>query len=298
MESFFKTSFGDVRIHIGPHATALGALAFTHGSHIHFAPGQYKPITPQGQQLLGHELTHVVQQRAGRVRSPFGAGVAVVQDANLEAEADRMGRQAASHSTPVQAKPMTPTVQRKPFHRLPGSFASRRLPAPYTAIQRANASTRGITSEIGDIDEDVFHQIKQRLGGSPDESHRILRDGTIDPIGANLFYYVASHPSFERIFTSEKSQGNYETWQIQNPLRFQSALEEAQRNEDEEERQRDISRDKRGGSKKQVKVKGPSKKERRALKQQQQRELSKREFPKKDDSDDGGSGNPEGIVSN
>lgn len=95
MESFFNTNFADVRVHVGPQAQSIGALAFTMGSDIYFAPGQYHPNTPHGQQLLGHELTHVVQQRAGRVRNPFGSGLAVVQDHALEAEADRLGRQAA-----------------------------------------------------------------------------------------------------------------------------------------------------------------------------------------------------------
>jgi hypothetical protein len=103
MESFFGASFADVRVHVGPHASAIGALAFTQGAHIHFAPGQYNPSSPQGQQILGHELTHVVQQRAGRVRNPFGSGVAVVQDVGLEAEAERLGRRAAGGVSPVRA---------------------------------------------------------------------------------------------------------------------------------------------------------------------------------------------------
>jgi hypothetical protein len=49
--------------------------------------------------LLAHELVHVVQQRAGRVSNPFGGGVAVVQDQALEAEADRLGRQAVMQGT-------------------------------------------------------------------------------------------------------------------------------------------------------------------------------------------------------
>ena len=96
MESFFNTSFADVRVHVGHEAPSIGALAFTHGTDLYFAPGQYNPQSTQGQQLLGHELTHVVQQRAGRVRNPLGAGVAVVQDPALEAEAERMGMRAAS----------------------------------------------------------------------------------------------------------------------------------------------------------------------------------------------------------
>lgn len=107
MEGFFKTDFSDVRIHVGSEAPAIGALAFTLGSSIYMAPGQYNPDTPHGQQLLGHELTHVLQQRAGRVRNPFGSGIAVVQDPGLEAEADRMGMRAAAY-TPA------PAIQRKP----------------------------------------------------------------------------------------------------------------------------------------------------------------------------------------
>jgi len=96
MEKALGASFADVRVHVGPDAASIGAIAFTWGSDIHFAPGQYNPHTPQGQFLLGHELTHVVQQRAGRVSNPFGSGVAVVQDHALEAEADRLGRLAVT----------------------------------------------------------------------------------------------------------------------------------------------------------------------------------------------------------
>ena len=99
MESALGGDFSDVRVHIGHEATSLGAIAYTWGSNIHFAPGQYNPHTIQGQKLLGHELWHVLQQKAGRVKNPFGGGVAVVQDHALEAEADRMGIKAAL--TPV-----------------------------------------------------------------------------------------------------------------------------------------------------------------------------------------------------
>lgn len=95
METAFGMDFSDVRIHVGQEASAIGAIAYTWGTNIHFAPGQYSPHTIQGQKLLGHELWHVVQQKSGRVSNPFGSGVAVVQDHALEAEADRMGVKAA-----------------------------------------------------------------------------------------------------------------------------------------------------------------------------------------------------------
>lgn len=95
METAFGMDFSDVRVHVGQEASSIGAIAYTWGTNIHFAPGQYNPHTIQGQKLLGHELWHVVQQKSGRVSNPFGSGVAVVQDHALEAEADRMGVKAA-----------------------------------------------------------------------------------------------------------------------------------------------------------------------------------------------------------
>ncbi len=103
MEKALGANFSDVRVHVGPEAASIGAVAFTWGANIHFAPGQYNPHTPQGQFLLGHELAHVVQQRAGRVSNPFGSGVAVVQDQALEAEADRLGQLAATGFAPCVA---------------------------------------------------------------------------------------------------------------------------------------------------------------------------------------------------
>ncbi len=95
MEGYFQTDFSEVRVHVGAEAPAIGALAFTVGTDLYFAPGQYQPHTEQGRELIGHELSHVVQQREGRVGNPFGSGVAVVHDEELEAEADRHGRAAA-----------------------------------------------------------------------------------------------------------------------------------------------------------------------------------------------------------
>ena len=97
MESALNTDLSDVRVHAdSPRAPEVGALAYTQGSDIHFAPGQFQPDTSTGQQLLGHELTHVVQQREGRVEPTTEvAGLPVNDDPGLEQEADQMGRQAA-----------------------------------------------------------------------------------------------------------------------------------------------------------------------------------------------------------
>jgi ribosomal protein S18 acetylase RimI-like enzyme len=137
MESFFGTSFADVRVHVGNQAPSIGAMAFTHGSNLYFAPGQYNPNSAHGQKLLGHELTHVLQQRAGRVKNPFGSGVAVVQDHGLEAEADRMGQRAAAHAHTVQAKPgpvAPPPARRRAVYTASRSVARAGIPG---AVQRS-----------------------------------------------------------------------------------------------------------------------------------------------------------------
>ena len=97
MESTFNTDFSDVNIHSNSSsAPEVGALAYAQGNDVHFAPGQFKPNTSQGQELLGHELTHVVQQREGRVSPTTEAnGMPVNDDPKLEAEADTMGKKAA-----------------------------------------------------------------------------------------------------------------------------------------------------------------------------------------------------------
>lgn len=95
MERAFGADFSDVRIHQDSAASAMTAAAFTQGSHIHFAPGRYDPSSEAGLALLGHELTHVLQQRAGRVAGTQTKGDVLNTDASLEAEADHLGERAA-----------------------------------------------------------------------------------------------------------------------------------------------------------------------------------------------------------
>jgi len=121
MEAALGADFSGVRVHPrSSRAAALGALAYTQGSEIHVAPGQWAPETTRGQELLGHELAHVVQQREGRVKAAAQyKGVALNDDRALEAEADRAGARAARASIgghPVRATPSSngaPVVQRK-----------------------------------------------------------------------------------------------------------------------------------------------------------------------------------------
>src|SRR5271166_3454418 len=112
------------------------------------APGQYSPQTTRGQELLGHKLTHVIQQRAGRVRNPLGTGMVVVQDPAMETEAQRLGMRAARACLPIHAssavtgpaelQPRAGALRPNPVAangailppRSPGQFAVQRKPIP------------------------------------------------------------------------------------------------------------------------------------------------------------------------
>ena len=83
----------DVRVHTDATADSLArsvsARAFTTGSDVYFAAGEYRPGTSDGDSLLAHELTHVTQQRGAPSSGPLT--VSEPGDA-METEADAVAR--------------------------------------------------------------------------------------------------------------------------------------------------------------------------------------------------------------
>lgn len=71
-EPHFGQNFSRVRVHADSQgaeaAKAIKARAFTIGHNIVFGKGQYAPHSSEGQKLLAHELTHVVQQQSPSMR--------------------------------------------------------------------------------------------------------------------------------------------------------------------------------------------------------------------------------------
>ena len=72
MEGAFNADFSKVKVHTDRKSDQLNqsiqAKAFTTGTDIYFKKGQYNPGTRGGQELLAHELTHVVQQNSSSVQ--------------------------------------------------------------------------------------------------------------------------------------------------------------------------------------------------------------------------------------
>jgi Domain of unknown function (DUF4157) len=96
LEASYREPLRDVRVHTDDHAAALAravsARAFTVGSDIFFAPGEYDPASRVGRDLIAHEVAHVVQQRG----APATAQLTVSQPGDAtEREAEAMARDAA-----------------------------------------------------------------------------------------------------------------------------------------------------------------------------------------------------------
>lgn len=98
--------FSGVRVHTDSESDqlnkSLGAKAFTTGSDIYFSANSYNPGTSEGQELIHHELTHVVQQGG---QAPSGGLTLGPADDAYEREADHMAQSATSQaSQPASAQ--------------------------------------------------------------------------------------------------------------------------------------------------------------------------------------------------
>ena len=125
-------SLADVRIHADEQAAAsadaLGAEAYTVGRHVVFNAGRYRPDSSEGQRLLAHELTHVVQQR-GRTDAAVPLRVSS-PDETAEREADHAAEAlAAGHPVSLAPSPAPPAIYRQPKQPKKMIRADRFLPA-------------------------------------------------------------------------------------------------------------------------------------------------------------------------
>ena len=132
LEPSFGADFSDVRVHTDSSADSLNravkAEAFTTGSDIFFRGGSYNPASSQGQKLLAHELTHVVQQRNSP--PPSEMTVSSPDDAS-EVEAAEVADSFSAGS----AEPAAVSRAAMDEEELQGSFVDRAMPEEEEMMQ-------------------------------------------------------------------------------------------------------------------------------------------------------------------
>ncbi|GAB6897076.1 eCIS core domain-containing protein [Kineosporia succinea] len=93
LQNGFGVDFRHVRVHTDPEAAtisrSLQASAFSYGSDLYFASGQYRPHVSAGRRLLAHELAHVVQSSVPSSSASSGVTIGRAADP-AERQADQM----------------------------------------------------------------------------------------------------------------------------------------------------------------------------------------------------------------
>src|SRR5437763_1180939 len=135
MEPRLGHDFNQVRVHANSRANesarAVRAVAYTVGRNIVFGEGEYAPATSTGQELLAHELTHVMQQSSPD-RPQLISQVSRPSDA-AEVEADQIAKAVTNRALSLGIAPsgrgLRPGLDK-------GSYESPRIVASPAMIYR------------------------------------------------------------------------------------------------------------------------------------------------------------------
>jgi peptidoglycan hydrolase-like protein with peptidoglycan-binding domain len=163
-EPRFGYDFSNVKVHTdsvaAKSAQSINALAYTSGDNIVFNAGQYSPNTDSGKKLLGHELTHVVQQTNILQRLSITTGPATNSPLKEKKKNESETRDGLSKDKPMaQCKSNDILIQRQ------ASPVSDRLQSPRFSpsakLQRCFENTDRLSQ--GDPDTDAVIRIQQAL---------------------------------------------------------------------------------------------------------------------------------------
>ena len=107
LEARTGVDLGNVQMRESDQPESIGARAFTRGNVIDFAPGEFQPGTEEGEALIGHEVSHVIQQASGQVHADSGASP-VNSDPALERAADAGAQGGGMESVPTMSYSASP----------------------------------------------------------------------------------------------------------------------------------------------------------------------------------------------
>jgi len=196
MESAFRSDFGGVRIHTDQQADTLNrsvqAKAFTLGNDIYFRTGNYQPGNSSGQELLAHELTHVVQQSGSNNRVQGKLTVGPASD-RYEQEADRVAKQVVRGAKVNQTAQRAISVQRAP----------QRIQRAVGFEFEANYVTKELKPEVATLSDTDAQTFLPFSHPNLNKQDVILKAGHFEvqadelPGGGSDMEFVTSLPPFE-----------------------------------------------------------------------------------------------------
>ncbi len=144
MEADLGISLARVRVHTDPvaiaAAKAVRAEAFTVGEDIFFGENRFAPDSREGQKLLAHELTHVVQAYQGRTSTGSGGFTVSQPGESLEREADAVAERIERRADRRAARALRPI---DPMRMRLGSTRYSAAAAPISIVGPRAADTVG-----------------------------------------------------------------------------------------------------------------------------------------------------------
>ena len=176
MEMGIGADFEGVQVHNDAEShtlnRSLNARAFTSGQDIFFGEGEYNPHSSDGQELIAHEMTHVVQQGGAPQAAPQTKMAVNEPDDPYEQEADTVAKnvvrrpQAPEETPPEQAADM-------PMAQLGRMVMAVSLGSPGLAVQREEEqqpSPEEIEAEKDEQKQEAENKAESNTGNQPDEA--------------------------------------------------------------------------------------------------------------------------------
>lgn len=116
MSNAFGGNFSYVNVHTDSKAIQmnqqLGARAFTYGNDIYFNKGEYNPDSSDGNRLLAHELTHVVQQSGRKAK----------QKKRIQRQKEKTGREKAEDKFKAMVVSLNPKEPKSNSEKFKGGI--------------------------------------------------------------------------------------------------------------------------------------------------------------------------------
>ena len=149
--------FSQVQVHTSPQADKLNhdldSAAFTTGNDIFFRQGLYQPGSSSGQELIAHELTHIVQQSGSQVEP--GAPLTLGEPDDIyEKQADEIALASTQHKPYDFDKQESPEEENVLTKRLSDSVQFQELKEDEEDI-RTKSFERAAQSETITDEEDL-----------------------------------------------------------------------------------------------------------------------------------------------